>query len=101
MTIRRYKNRILAFLVCASAVVAHSAVRLDELCVAVDGQREYSYSDKSAGFFYGMTGVDNWQDGNAGWNVAAKRVLADYQLSLDGNPLNKTCAKRTCIRIKL
>lgn len=93
MTIRRYKNRILAFLVCASAVVAHSAVRLDELCVAVDGQREYSYSDKSAGFFYGMTGVDNWQDGNAGWNVAAKRVLADYQLSLDGNPLNKTCAE--------
>ena len=93
MTIRRYKNRILAFLVCASAVVAHSAVRLDELCVAVDGQREYSYSDKSAGFFYGMTGVDNWQDGNAGWNVAAKRVLADYQLSLDGNTLNKTCAE--------
>lgn len=80
-------------MVCASAVVAHSAVRLDELCVAVDGQREYSYSDKSAGFFYGMTGVDNWQDGNAGWNVAAKRVLADYQLSLDGNTLNKTCAE--------
>lgn len=93
MTIRRYKNRILAFMVCASAVVAHSAVRLDELCVAVDGQREYSYSDKSAGFFYGMTGVDNWQDGNAGWNVAAKRVLADYQLSLDGNTLNKACAE--------
>ena len=90
---RRYKNLFLAFMVGASAVAANSAVRLDELCVAVDGQREYSYSDKSAGFFYGMTGADNWQDGNAGWNVEAKRVLADYQLSLDGNVLNKSCAE--------
>lgn len=101
MTIRRYKNRILAFMVCASAVVAHSAVRLDELCVAVDGQREYSYSDKSAGFFYGMTGVDNWQDGNAGWNVAAKRVLAIINCRWTAILSTKRVRKRTCIRIKL
>lgn len=51
MTIRRYKNRILAFMVCASAVVAHSAVRLDELCVAVDGQRSIHIATRAPDSF--------------------------------------------------
>lgn len=91
----------MASLTLAANFSADAAVRLDELAVNVDGQREYSFSDKKAGFYYGMTGVDNWQDGNAGWNIESRRVFADYQLFVDGTPLEKSTAKTQVFPYKI
>lgn len=98
----KYSRLLFAMAISLAAQFSvNSAVRLDELAVAVDGQREYSFSDKSAGFYYGMTGVDNWQDGNAGWNIESRRVFVDYQLFLDGRPLEKSAAKTEVFPYKI
>ncbi len=89
------KNKILllmACFLCVSSVCLEAALKVDDLAVRVDGQREFSFSDKRAGFFYGMTGVNNWNDGNAGWNIEARRVFADYSLFVDGKELDRTAA---------
>lgn len=71
----------------ASDVYPASGLRLDEMGIVTTHSREFSFSDKAAGFFYGMTGTDNWTDGNAGWNVFAKKVFTDYALFVDGEQL--------------
>ena len=50
---------------------------VDELAVAVTPQenREYSYTDKKAGFWYGRTHQDEPVDWYAGWNLAKKRIF--------------------------
>lgn len=57
---------------------------VDELAVAVTPQenREYSYTDKKAGFWYGRTHQDEPVDWYAGWNLAKKRIfrIISYQL---------------------
>lgn len=63
---------------------------LDSLGIEVSSveNREYSFTDKKSGFWYGTTHQDSvffW----SGWNISKKRILSDYQLYVDGNLLNR------------
>ena len=55
--------------------------------------REFSYSDKYGGFYYGMTGIDDWKEWNAGWNIFAKRIFNDYRIAVDDKELKRKKAK--------
>ena len=62
--------------------------------VTAEENREYSYTDKKAGYWYGTTHQESpeWW---SGWNMAKKRILADYSLSVDGTVLNRKEAEVT------
>ena len=64
------------------------------VCVTAEENREYSYTDKKAGYWYGTTHQESpeWW---SGWNMAKKRILADYTLSVDGTALNRKEAEVT------
>ena len=66
---------------CSENVKELSTLSTNELGITIpDGQsREYSYTDKNGGFYYGMTSTDDWGDWYAGWNIYAKRIFADYR----------------------
>ncbi len=51
--------------------------------------REYSYTDKKAGYWYGNTHsvAPQWY---SGWNMAKKRILSDYTISVDGEALDRS-----------
>ena len=87
---------------CAAAVLM-SAIgcktaeyRTEELGVMVTAEenREYSYTDKKAGYWYGTTHQQQpeWW---SGWNMAKKRVLADYTINIDGKALVRSEAECT------
>ena len=80
-----------------AGAAAYSPLRIEELGVTVpSGQsREYSYSDKEAGFYYGQTSADDFGDWYAGWNIRAKRIFADYRLYVDGRMLSRRNASVT------
>ncbi|MDY3847236.1 MAG: amylo-alpha-1,6-glucosidase [Prevotella sp.] len=67
---------------------------MDELDIKVrkTENREYSFTDKKSGFWYGRTHQDKPVDWYAGWNVAKKRVLSDYTLFVDGKQMRRTDA---------
>ena len=86
-------------LAAAAAVLSScgsKGFRTDELGVKVSAEenREYSYTDKKAGYWYGRTHVEA-ADWYSGWNMAKKRILADYTLSVDGNILDRSEAECT------
>ena len=88
------KSVYAAVVLLLSAVSLHAqpdAVELEDLGVVIaPGQsREYSYSDKEAGFYYGQTSTDDFSDWYAGWNIRAKRIFADYRLYVDGRMLSR------------
>lgn len=76
-------------LACTSADKRVSSLSVDELAVSVtaDENREYSYTDKKAGYWYGRTHQDEPTDWYAGWNQAKRRLLSDYALAVDEKPL--------------
>lgn len=84
----------------ASAALAISCkdagYHIDSLGVEVtpEENREYSYTDKKAGYWYGTTHQEELQ-WYSGWNIAKKRILADYTLSVDGKPLDRSEAECT------
>ena len=51
------------------------------ITVTPEENREYSYTDKKAGYWYGTTHQDSteWW---SGWNMAKKRILADLSIDL-------------------
>ena len=86
----RFYSCVAALALGASSLINAQALRLDELKITTHGNkqsREFSFSDKYAGFFYGMTGTDDFLDWNAGWNIRAHRVFTDYRLYRNGKPL--------------
>ena len=94
--------RLIPITLCA-AVMAFAAscgsqeeYKTDSLGVEVTAEqnREYSYTDKQAGYWYGMTHQKDLQ-WYSGWNMAKKRVLADYTLSVDGKALDRSEAECT------
>lgn len=97
------KTLLLASAVCSGlwGAVSAAELRIDELRVAVPSSREFSFSDKSAGFYYGMTGTDAWTDWNAGWNIRAKRIFTDYELYAGGKRLSKKSAATAVFPYKL
>ena len=62
--------------------------------VTADQNREYSYTDKKSGYWYGTTHQKELQ-WYSGWNIAKKRVLADYTINLDGKALDRMEAECT------
>lgn len=81
----------------AQQVNGPKALALDDLGVGiVPGEsREYSYSDKEAGFYYGQTSADDFGEWYAGWNIRARRIFQDYRLYVDGRMLSRTGATVT------
>ena len=88
------------FLVSTAALLLNSCsdkdsvpYHIDEIGIEVTAaeNREYSYTDKQAGYWYGTTHQENpefW----SGWNMAKKRILADYTLGTDESPLDRKAA---------
>ena len=90
-------------IICITALTAiavacgkQESYLIDQIGVEVTAEenREYSYTDKKAGFWYGTTHQEELQ-WYSGWNMAKKRVLADYTLSVDGNILDRSEAECT------
>lgn len=85
-----------------SALVSKNQARQaasDHLSIEVTKaeNREYSFTDKKSGFWYGRTHQDDAIDWFAGWNIAKKRVLSDYQILVDGKPLKRSEATKVTV----
>lgn len=57
--------------------------------------REYSYTDKRSGFYYGRTHESHFGAWHAGWNIAQRRIVSDYDLYVDGVLLPRDSAAVT------
>ena len=85
----------------AAAVIASAcgttSYKTDEIGIAVtpSENREYSYTDKKSGYWYGRTHQEESREWYSGWNMAKKRVLADYTLGVNGQELNR--ADASCV----
>ena len=94
----RTTSIITASLILASSCAGSGSdtYLIDTLGVKVtqEENREYSYTDKKSGYWYGTTHQEELQ-WYSGWNIAKKRVLADYTLSADGRTLNRNEAECT------
>ena len=94
--------RLIPITLCAAALAlaascgSHQEYKTDSLGVEVTAEqnREYSYTDKQAGYWYGTTHQKELQ-WYSGWNMAKKRILADYTINLDGKPLDRSEAECT------
>ena len=62
--------------------------------VTPEENREYSYTDKQAGYWYGTTHQES-NEWWSGWNIAKKRILADYTLGTSEGKLNRSEASVT------
>ena len=93
------KLKLTTFMAIALALSACGGTdecKIDSLGVTVgaDENREYSYTDKKAGYWYGTTHQEELQ-WYSGWNMAKKRILADYTISVDGKELDRREAECT------
>ena len=87
---------ILTAAACTGNKEAGAEFLTDQIGVTVTAEenREYSYTDKQAGYWYGTTHMDQ-KEWYSGWNVAKKRVLADYTIGVDGTSLDRKAAAVT------
>ena len=81
---------------CSEKETADKEFLTDSIGVSVTAEenREYSYTDKQAEYWYGTTHMDQ-NEWYSGWNVAKKRILADYTIGIGNNPLDRKEAKVT------
>ncbi|MBO7318211.1 MAG: hypothetical protein J6U43_05790, partial [Bacteroidales bacterium] len=63
--------------------------------VTPEQNREYSYSDKRSGYYYGRTHQPHFAEWYAGWNVKQRRIVSDYDLYVDTTLLSRTEAQVT------
>lgn len=58
---------------------------IDELRIEVNPleNREYSFTDKKSGYYYGRTQENDFGEWFAGWNVSQRRLFSDYELFVD------------------
>lgn len=77
------------------AGAAAAAKVLEPLAVPVSAaqNRAFSFTDKVSGFFYGQTHVPDPAAHFAGWNVARRRIVADYALRIDGREVDRAAAR--------
>ena len=75
------------------------ALTVDDLAVTVTPQenREYSYTDKKSGYWYGRTHQDEPIDWFSGWNIAMRRIFSDYAIAVDGKQLLRQEAKSVTV----
>lgn len=69
--------------------------------VSAENNREYSYTDKKAGYYYGRTHENNFKEWFAGWNIAKRRLFSDYELYIDQTRLDRTKSNVTVLPEKL
>ena len=81
-----------AFCLLANISVMSQTIDNLDIKVTKSENREYSFTDKKSGFWYGRTHQDQPVDWYAGWNVAKKRVLSDYSLFVDGKQMKRADA---------
>jgi len=76
-------------------IVEPSPVNLEIILPATPGEnREYAFTDKKSGYFYGHThgpGTE-WY---SGWNVNTRRIFSDYSLFADDVALDRSTADVT------
>lgn len=79
---------IVALLALTALCACNNTYKTDSIGIQVSPEenREYSYTDKKAGYWYGKTYQDETEFW-FGWNLAKKRILSDYILSIDGQRL--------------
>ncbi len=80
-----------------AAIEVKQIASVDAMGIAVPAQdnREYSYSDKLSGYYYGRTHQDNYAEWYAGWNIKQRRIVSDYNLYVDAQHLSRTQADVT------
>ncbi|GAB4337330.1 MAG: hypothetical protein OHK0038_15770 [Flammeovirgaceae bacterium] len=61
--------------------------------VSASENREFSFTDKESGYFYGRTHSERHEAYFAGWNVNRQRIFSDYSLLLDSLPLERMKAE--------
>ena len=96
---QRHMRHSISTLMATGMILAASCTgkyHIDSLGVPVtpEENREYSYTDKKSGYWYGTTHQKELQ-WYSGWNIAKKRILADYTISVDGKPLDRSQAECT------
>lgn len=66
----------------------------DEIVIDVkpEENREYSFTDKKSGYYYGRTQENDFGEWFAGWNVRQKRLFSDYTLFVDTAFLDRRTA---------
>ena len=64
------------------------------ISVTASENREYSYTDKKAGYWYGTTHQQG-TEWYSGWNMAKKRILSDYVITIDGKAMERSEAECT------
>ena len=92
-----YHSAIMAIAAALScSCTSEKTYKTDEIGISVtpSENREYSYTDKKAGYWYGTTHQEELQ-WYSGWNMAKKRILADYTISVDGKALDRNNAECT------
>ena len=64
------------------------------ITITPEENREYSYTDKKSGYWYGRTHQETteWW---SGWNMAKKRVLSDYKIGVGEQMLDRRDASCT------
>ena len=72
---------------------------IDDLAIQVskDENCEFSFTNKHSAYWYGRTHQDHFREWFAGWNISTRRVLSDYSLSIDGQPLLRAEADSTTV----
>jgi len=83
------KKTILTLLIAITSIgvkAQHSSLSSLSVHVNKEQNREYSFTDKKSGFWYGRTHQDEPIDWFAGWNIAKKRILSDFTLYVDDEP---------------
>ncbi|WP_302304791.1 amylo-alpha-1,6-glucosidase [Culturomica massiliensis] len=75
----------------------------DKIAVAVtpSENREYSFTDKKSGYYYGRTQENDFGEWFAGWNVRQKRIFSDYKLFVDTVFLDRRNAQAKMYPYKL
>ena len=60
----------------------------DKIAVAVtpSENREYSFTDKKSGYYYGRTQENDFGEWFAGWNVRQKRIFSICGYGFSGSP---------------
>ncbi len=80
------KASILLPLLAAAALTSSAKTDIYgslDINVTKEQNREYSFTDKKSGFWYGRTHQDEPVDWFAGWNIAKQRVLGDFTVDID------------------
>lgn len=86
-----------ALLTGCNQPLSEPTMTVDKMGITVTSEqnREYSYSDKRSGYYYGRTHQDHFAEWYAGWNVKQRRIVSDYDLYVDTTLLARTDAQVT------